>query len=217
MRPITVQVGPLAAASANNICLSQTPTAAAGFTINGALASGGVATLDTPRRVLITPSSDESAKTFTIIGTSSAGVSQTEVISGTNATAFYTNLDFKTVTSIKISSNAAGAITVGTNSIASTDWVRLDEWAMPQTAIQCSVTGTVTYTLQQTLQDPNSPTNPVNPYSVVWINSSDSAAVNSNVSIQTSYQYAPLYAKVTITAGTGSVSTVFNQFSNAPY
>jgi hypothetical protein len=214
MRPVTVTVGPLAAASANNICLSQTPTST--FTINGALASGGIATLDVARRVLFTPAGNESAKTFTIVGTAANGSTLTEVIAGTNATAFYTNLDFKTVTSITISSAAAAAITVGTNTIASSPWVRFDEFAMPQTAIQCTVSGTVTYTVQQTLQDPNSATDPVNAYSVTWLNSSDAAVVNAGSSAQTSYQYSPTFAKVTITAGTGSVTSNFTQFSNAP-
>lgn len=214
MRPITVSVGPLATASANNIALTQTPTST--FTINGALATGGVATLDTPRRILFTPSGNESTKTFTIVGTAANGTPQTEVLSGTNATTFYTNLDFATVTSITINTTAAGAITVGTNTVASSPWVRFDEWAMPQAAIQCTVSGTPTYTVQQTLQDPNSPTNPVTPYSITWLNTSDSAAVNATASLQTSYQYSPTFAKVTITTGTGSVSATFAQFNVAP-
>ena len=217
MRPVTVTVGPLATASANNICLTQTPTAAAGFTINGALASGGVATLDTARRVLITPTGNESANTFTIVGTNASNMPQTEVISGLNATAFYTNLDFKTVTSIALANNAAAAITVGTNNVASSSWVRFDDYSLSQTAIQATVSGTVTYSIQQTLQDPSSPTNPVNPYSVAWLNTNDTAGVNASTTIQSSYQYSPAYAKVTITAGTGSVSTVFTQFGVAPY
>ena len=43
MRPVTVTVGPLATASANNICTSQTPTTS--FTLNGTLVSTGVAPL----------------------------------------------------------------------------------------------------------------------------------------------------------------------------
>jgi hypothetical protein len=216
MRPISVTVGPLATASANNICLTQTPTASAGFTINGALASGGVATLDTPRRVLFTPTGNESANTFMIVGTNASNMPQTEVIAGTNATAFYTNLDFKTVTSISLATTAAATITVGTNNVASSAWVRLDDYALSQTAIQATVSGTVTYTIQQTLQDPSSPTNPVNPYSVVWLNTNDTAAVNATTTVQTSYQYSPAFAKVTITAGTGSVNAIFTQFGVVP-
>jgi hypothetical protein len=215
MRPVTVTVGPLATASANNICLSQTPTAA--FTLNGALVTSGVATLDTPRRVLFTTTSNESAKTITIVGTDWNYAPQTEVITGPNATTGYTNLDFRTVTSITISAAAAGAITVGTNTIASSMWVRLDEWAYAQTAMQCVVTGTVNYTVQQSMQDPNSPTNPVLPYSVVWLSSSDTAAVTAITSIQTSFVSSPIFVKVTLNSGTGSVSSVISQFGAVPY
>ena len=205
----------MATAVANNICTAQSPTAT--FSINGTLASGGVATLDTPRRVLFTPSGNESANTFTIVGTNASGMPQTEVISGTNATAFYTNLDFKTVSSITLASAAAAAITVGTTTVASSPWIRFDEYALSQTAIQCSVTGTVSYTIQQTLQDPNSPTNPVAPYSLVWLQSSDSQAVNASGNIQSSYQYSPTFARVTLNSGTGSVTATFTQFGVAPY
>lgn len=287
MRPITVSVGPLATASANNICTSQTPGGIGSLALNGTLASYGfvgtgaisgnvltvsvatsgalsigagvsgagiragtiiiglgtgiggvgtyilniaqtfssgtiygnaVVTLDTPRRVQITTVGNESAKTFTIIGTGTNGISaQSEIVTGPNAGTAYTNLDFATVTSIEISAAAAGAITVGTNTIASSPWVRFDEYTLSQTAIQCTLTGAATYTVQQTLQDPNSPTNPVLPYQVAFINTSDTAAVNAAVSLQTSYQYTPVYAKVTLISGTGSVSSVFTQFGAVPY
>lgn len=215
MRPVTVTVGPLAAAVVDNICLSQTPTAA--FTINGALLlNGSGAVLDTARRVLFTPAADESAKTFTIIGTNASGMPQTEVIAGTNATAFYTNLDFKTVTSITISTAAAGAITVGTNGIASSAWVRMDDYAPSLISLQANVSGTVNYTVQTTLDDPNSPTNPVNPYSVTWVNSSDVAVVGVAATAQSNFMFAPIFAKVTLNSGTGSVTTTFLQSSNGP-
>ena len=181
------------------------------------LYANAVATLDTPRRILFTTSANDSAKTATVVGTDYNGTPITEVVSLTNVGTSYTNMDFKTVTSIYMSATAAGAITVGTNNVASSMWVRLDEYAQPQTAIQLTVTGTVTYSVQQTLQDPNSPTNPVLPYQVTFLNSSDAAVVGASASAQSNYTYAPAYAKVTITAGTGSVSGVFAQFGNAPY
>jgi hypothetical protein len=176
--------------------------------------------MDTPRRVLITTTANESSKTITVVGTDYNGSPITEVLTGPNAQAGYTNMDFRTVTSITISAAASAAITVGTNNVASSQWVRLDEWANAQTAIQCTVTGSVNYTIQQTLQDPNSPTNPVLPYLVTWLNSSDSAAVGATTSIQSNYAYSPAWTKVTLNAissNTGSVSAVFAQFSNAPY
>jgi hypothetical protein len=290
MRPITVTVGPLATASANNICASQTPSTQ--FALNGALAAasatftasiagntlvvtavangviqigqtisgigvpsgavvigppsgpgqtavaGGpgtyilsasgtvssttlyanaVATLDAPRRILFTTSANESAKTVTVSGTDYSGTAISEVVSLTNASTSYTNLDFKTVTAIYISAAAAGAITVGTNSIASSPWVRLDDYALPQVAIQCTPTGTVSYTVQQTLQDPSSAVNPVSPYQVTWLNTADNGAVNATAPVQTSYQYAPAFVKVTLNSGTGSVSAIITQLGVAPY
>ncbi len=116
----------LASASANNIALSQTPTAAAGFTINGATASGGVATLDTQRRVLLTTTADESGKTITITGTNRQGTTISETLAGVNATTTYSLLDYYTITSVAVSANFAGAATLGTNGIASTPWVPMD-------------------------------------------------------------------------------------------
>jgi len=217
MRTTAITVGPLASASANNICLSQTPTAAAGFTINGALASGGVATLDTPRRVLFTTGADESAKTITVTGTNWSGQPISETLTGPNATTGYTVLDYATVTKIGISSNAAGAITVGTNGIASSPWLRLDEWALPQVAIQADVTGTVNYTLQQTLDNPNDTTNPVAAASVAWINSSDVNVVSATTNQQSNYAYAPVYVRVLLNSGTGSVTARYTQSGVVPY
>lgn len=214
MRPTTVTVGPLAAASANNIALTQTP--ASTVTINGSTATGGVATLDTPRRVLITPTGNESSNVFTITGTGLNGTPQTEVINGTNGVAFATNLDFLTVSSIALKAGAANALTVGTNGVGSSQWVRLDDYAPGLTSIQCTASGTVNYTIQSTLQDPNSPTNPVLPYNVVWVNTSDAVAVGATASLQSNFQFAPIFAKVLLNSGTGSVSTVFLQSSNGP-
>lgn len=214
MRPTTVTVGPLVAASANNIALSQTPTAS--VTLNGSTVTGGVATLDTPRRILITNGASEASNVFTITGTGLNGTAQVELLTGA-ATAFYSNLDFLTVSSITLKVGASGTITVGTNAVASSQWVRLDEWASAQVAVQCTASGTVNYTIQQTLQDPNSPTNPVNPYSVAWISTADTNGVAATGSIASYFAYAPIYVKVLLNSGTGSVSTVVSQLGVAPY
>jgi len=116
----------LASASSNNIALSQTPTAAAGFTINGSAASGGVATLDVQRRVLLTTTANESSKTVTLTGTDGQGNTISEVLAGVNATTTYSKLDYKTVVSVVPSANFAGAATLGTNGVASTPWIPLD-------------------------------------------------------------------------------------------
>jgi len=213
MRPVTVTVGPLATASANAICLSQTPTST--FTLNGALVSGGVATLDKPRRILFTTTSaSDNGKVVTLVGTDVNGSPITELLTLVNAnlvTTAYTNLDFATVKSITINSAAAAAMTVGTNTIASSMWVRFDDWAMPQTSIQATVSGTVNYTVEQTLQDPNSPTNPIAPYQVSWVNISDPNMVSSTTTAQSNYSSTPMFARVTLSNGTGSVTAIFAQ------
>lgn len=216
MRATTITVGPLAAASANNIALSQTPSA--GFTLNGTLATGGVATLDTPRRILFTTTADESGKTLTIVGTDGNGSTQTELLTGPNNTTGYTVLDYKTVTSITTSATLS-AVTVGTNQVASSRWVRLDEFASPQSTIQVTVSGTVNYTVQQTMQDPNSPTNPVLPYLVNWTDSPDPNVVASTATFGSSFTNAPLWARVTLNSetGTGSLSAVIAQSGSVAY
>lgn len=211
MRTISVTVGPLAAASANAIALAQTPGGTGVFTLNGALVSGGVATLDKPRRVLVTTAADESAKTITIVGTDWNGNRISETMTGPNATTGYTNYDFATVTSITMSAAAAGNITVGTNGIASSRPIRLDPWADAQVALAINVTGTVNYTVQQTLDDPNSETNPTAYQSMVWIDHADTALVGATTSKQGNYGYAPSWCRVVLNSGSGSLTLRANQ------
>jgi|SRR6201996_3165726 len=208
MRPIQVTVGPLAAASANNIALSQTPNSG-NLILNGSTAVNGTAVLDKPRRVLITAAANESANTFTITGTNWSGSAISETITGPNASTAQSVLDYATVSRITISGNAAGAITVGTSGVASSPWVSLDHWALPQVAIQCNVNGTVNYTVQSTLDNPNGS---VPPAAVTWINTSDTGAVGASASIQTNFAYAPTFARVILNSGTGTVTTTFSQF-----
>lgn len=214
MRATTVTVGPLAAASANNIALSQTPSAA--FTLSGSTA--GV--LDTARRVLFTQAASESGKTFTLVGTDVNGSVQTEVLTAAaSATTVQSALDFKTVTAASISSAAAGAITIGTNQVASSRWVRLDEFASPQATLQVTVSGVVNYTVEQTMQNPNSPTNPVLPYLVTWLDGPDPNTVGQTISIGSSFTNSPLWARVTLNSetGTGSLSAVIAQSGAVAY
>jgi hypothetical protein len=212
LRPITATVGPLAAASANNIALSQTPGAAGALTLNGSLVVAGVAVLDNPRRVLITTA--DTTHTFTVTGATPTGSVISEVV-GPITTSAYTVQDFKTVTSVTINAAATAAVTVGTNGIASTPWVRLDEWASPPVGVQCDVTGTVNYTVQSTYDDPNSPTDPVTPSATTWINTNDATAVNATGAVQTNYLFAPTFVRALLNSGTGSVAMKVIQYNVA--
>lgn len=116
----------LAAASANNIALSQTPGAAGALILNGSTVVSGVAILDVARRVLITPAANETGHNFVITGKDRNGNVISETLAGTNAVAMPSLLDYKQVTSITISAAAVGALTVGTNGTAATPWMLLD-------------------------------------------------------------------------------------------
>jgi len=217
MRPIILSVGPLAAASANNIATSQTVTGAGSVTLNGALVSGGIAYLDTPRRVLITNAGNDAGITFTVTGTTFTGGVISQTVTGTSGSTVATTLDFATVTSITTSgSTSASGITVGTNGVAGSSWARLDDWAPGIWSIQADVTGTVNYTVQTTSDDPNDPTNPVAIGSVQWVSSSDTNLVGQSSTKYGGLTGAPRYVRVLLNSGTGSVSATIIQSSNGP-
>jgi hypothetical protein len=147
----------LAALVANGICLSQTPGAAGDLTIAGSLATCGVATLDVPRRVAVSSTGNDAAVVFTITGTNANGSPLVATVTGANVSTVQTAVDFRTVTRVQTSAATVGAITVGTNGVASSPWV-LDNhlatvWAL--TVAVSIVSGAVTYTVEHTYDDPN--------------------------------------------------------------
>jgi len=95
-------------------------------------------------------------------------------------------------------------------------WVRFDDWAFPQVSVQCNPSGGANYTVQQTLDDPNSPTNPVAVGSVTWLNSPAANLVGATTAQQATLNSAPIFAKVVLNNATGSVTATFVQFSNNP-
>ena len=90
---------------------------------------------------------------------------------------------------------------------------------MPDTHVnrlQCTVSGTVSYTVQSTLDDPNDPFNPVAVNSVTWVDSSDTNVVAASTTQQSNFLFAPKYARIKLNSGTGSVTATFLQSSNGP-
>jgi hypothetical protein len=79
------------------------------------------------------------------------------------------------------------------------------------TAIQCTVSGTANYTVQQTLDDPNSLISPVAAALVSWVNHPDTNLVGASTTVQGNYGYAPVFAKVTLNSGTGVVTATFTK------
>lgn len=126
MRPIVSTLA-LAAADADGIALSAIQNGA--VTLNGALASGGVATLDTARHISITGSTSVTSVTFTVTGTDRYGNTITEAITGpTGATTAKGTKNFKTVTAITTSGTTTAAVTVGTADEAEGPWIPLDHY-----------------------------------------------------------------------------------------
>ncbi len=156
MIPQVVTVGPLDTDDPDGISLSQTAADAQALTITGALATDGVATLDVPRRVLISSAGDDSAVSFRVTGTNHTGNPIRETVAGTNAGTAYTVQDFKTVTEVTTSAATAGAVTVGTNGIASSAWQAVN-YHLDHVNISFGVivSGTVDYTLEYTYDNPN--------------------------------------------------------------
>jgi len=212
MRPTTLTMGPFtAAASATAICLAQTPAAAGPLTLNGPTVAGGIAVLDAARNVLITCAANETAHTFTIEGTSWRGDAIGEVVQGVNATTVLSVNNYATVTSVRISGKAAGAISVGTAAAVVSPPIRLNDYGGQNLTYSIVATGAVNFTVNQTFDDPNSPTNPVPPAAVKWEPSSISALVGASTNEQGSYGFVPLALQVVFNSGTGSITATFLQ------
>lgn len=210
MRPIVLNLGPFALASAANVLTSTSVTTGA-VTLNGSLVSSGVATLDVARRLLFTSSGNDVGLYFSIAGTDGANNTIGETLSAVSATTYRTALDYKTVTGVTASGASAGTVTIGTansGGVASFPWVRMDEWALPQIALMAAVSGVVSYTIRSTLDDPNDLTNPVAAANVAWVNSSDANVVNATSTQQSNYNFAPRYIQCLINSYTGVTASV---------
>jgi len=94
--------------------------------------------------------------------------------------------------------------------------VRFDDYAPGGVSIQCTVSGTVNYTVQSSLDDPNSPTNPVAQASMTWVSSSDTNVVGATTTQQSNFLFAPTFARVVLNSGSGTVTATFLQSSNGP-
>ena len=178
--------------------------------------SGATFTGATTRQV-ITSAGNDSVNTFVVTGTGPNNEVISETITGPNTATVTTTAYFTTVTSVTISGNAVAAITVGMTNTASSRWVRFDDFAPSNISLQCSVSGSATYTVQSTLDDPNDPFNPVLPGAVTWVSTSDTAVVAATTTQQSNFLFAPRYARIILTTtSTGSVTMTALQSSNGP-
>lgn len=147
----------LAVASAVAVSASQSPGAGA-ILINGGSATAGVATLDVARRIILTSGGNDTGITFTLTGTDRNGRAQSETVTGANAAAAQTTRDFKTITGITHTGSVATTLTVGTNGVASSNPLIIDNFGIKDD-IGITLTGTGTFNASiEVARDDLSPT-----------------------------------------------------------
>jgi hypothetical protein len=215
-QPLFTSVGPIASADADGICLSQTPNAGP-FLLNGALVVSGVAVLDEPRRVEIDTTGDESAATFVVTGTLWNGQVFSESITGIPAGGTgSTTQSFATVTSVTISVNANDSIVVGTNGVADSPWLRLDDYAPSPTGVTVVVDGTVNYDVEISQDDPDSFISPVPIGEMVWLDALDANLVSESTNKTGGFTYTPCWVRLTLNSGSGSARMTVVQSGTIP-
>lgn len=100
--------------SATAVCAAQAVAAAGNATINGASASGGVATFDYARAFTVVSSgAGDTTQTVTITGTDYYGQTQTQRLTLNGTTTVTSTKTFKTITQVAVSAALAGNLSVG--------------------------------------------------------------------------------------------------------
>ena len=77
-----------------------------------------------------------------------------------------------------------------------------DPWALPPIGVQVAPSGTVNYTVQITYDDPNSPTNPVDPALVNWSSTADTNLVAKTALAIGSLTNTPAYVRLLLNSQT---------------
>lgn len=104
--------------SATAVCAAQAVAAAGNATINGASASGGVATLDCARSIsFVSSNAGDTTQTVTVTGTDYWGQAQTQRITLTGTTTVNSTKTFKTITAVAVSAALTGNLSVGSGDV----------------------------------------------------------------------------------------------------
>lgn len=149
---------------------------------------------------------DHSAKTVTFVGTDQDGFPLTEIINmpGSNATV-YTSGYFLTLTSATPSSSiGADTMSIGWKNTFCTKTLGLC-WRGKIAALNVTVTGTITYTVQQTLSDIQTSTRT----SINWLNSDDTNVVSATASKNTNYVAIPNATRLLVASYNAGAALTF--------
>ncbi|MBU8921266.1 MAG: hypothetical protein KOO63_05555 [Bacteroidales bacterium] len=144
--------------------------AAESITIDGALAADSVATMDIARQVILVSDGDESGNTFIITGTNEKGKGQVDHVTGANAGNAYSDLLFKTVTSITMTA-IADAVTAGSATVLNMQRPNRIMWANIKTSSAEDPLGIIARTRMRELTGLASTAAPENMYYNRGINS----------------------------------------------
>jgi hypothetical protein len=106
---------PATASAINIVNVATAPTSGGNVTLNGALVSGGVATLDVCRNVVfVSSNAGDTAQTVTVTGTDYYGQTQTSRVTLNGTTSVAGAKGFKTITQVTTSATMTGTLSVGT-------------------------------------------------------------------------------------------------------
>lgn len=197
----------LPAAAATGIAASQSGTSGTPLTLSGSLVSGGVANLVVARRVIVTSAGDDSAHTFTLVGTDRYGRAQSEVLQGANGVAQSVK-DYLTITSITPNNNTTSTVTAGTNATGSTAPYITDSFINPGDYGAAMIfSGTVTASIEVSYDDY---TNTLPPWDLA--NNTPTWYIDPNFNALTANSKATITGPVTMirqtnTSGTGTATT----------
>ncbi len=95
--------------------------------------------------------------------------------------------------------------------------VRLDSWAQAQTAIGVKVSGSATYTVQISMDDPNDPFAPTAVGSMHWLDAPDANLVDETTAKIGYLTVSPTFVRLKQIDGSGSATMTVSQFGNATY
>jgi hypothetical protein len=204
MRPVTV-TRTMVAAAVGAIAALQTTAGAGNLLINGTLASGGVATLDTQRTVGLTSAGNLSAVNFTLTGTDQQGRVISEVLAGPNANTVSSVLNYKTITSIAVSAAVGTNVTADTVTTGSSQEIPIDLYVNQiNITLATELTGAANYTVQYTMDNVFGGAGPFN-----WNTVAGLLAQTTNQVVQLTQAVRAL--RLLTNSGTGTVALIVTQ------
>lgn len=163
--------------------------------------TNGTVTADKPRQVIFTSGGNDTGITFTIYGTDWNDDYLSQAVTGASGGVATSSMNFKTISQIVTSGAVATTLTVGTNGVAASRPIFLDQYGFAPTSLQVTVSGTCNFTVMQSMDNPND----IGYANVTWVNHPDSALAAATATAQGNYAYIPNITRIVLNSGTGTV------------